>query len=350
MQNRCGIIFKFWIFVFCITVSVFFLCGCDESFQQTKSFNKENALYKLRPRALVIIKEALADDDRHIVNTAIEVVASTKQMDLMPRVEKLLLSDYITIRFAAAQAVGDTRYYRAKGSVEKLLNAPDEHTRIAAAYAMSQLGSAGSMGLLGEALKSQDQTVRANAATLLGKTGDTGVLKLLQWVQHDKDSTDKVKLVALEARAKLGNEAIFRKLWAIAYSSYWDDRIMAVKAIGALGTGKAKDVLITKLDDEVPEVRLASAEQLGILGDETGVPEVVEIFTSEPDPNLDDRRRENVKILAAMAIGQIGTQELTRYLPKLINDDSRMVRIATAKAILQCTAGGRENGKMPVLP
>ena len=350
MQNRCGINFKFWVFVSCITVSVFFFCGCDESFQQTKSFNKGSKLDKLRPRALVIIKEALADDDRHVVSTAIEVVASTNQMDLMPRVEKLLLSDYITVRFAAAQAVGDTRYYRAKSSVEKLLNAPDAHTRIAAAYAMNQLGSPGPMTLLGEALKSQDQTVRANAATLLGKTGDQGVLKLLRWVQHDKDSTDKVKLVALDARAKLGDDTIFNKLWAISYNSYWDYRIMAVKAFGALGTGEAKDVLITKLDDEVPEVRLAAAEQLGILGNQTGMLEVLDVFICKPDPNLDGKRRENVKVLAAMAIGQIGTQELTRYLPELINDDSRMVRIAAARAILQCTAGGRENGKMPVLP
>ncbi|MFC1676560.1 HEAT repeat domain-containing protein [Planctomycetota bacterium] len=295
---------------------------------------------KLRPQALAIIKKALVDDDRQIVNTAIEVVASTKQMDLMGQVEKLLFDDYIPVRFAAAQAVGDTRYYRAKGSVEKLLKAPDEHTRIAAAYAMNQLGSPGSMGLLGEALKSQDQTVRANAATLLGKTGDPGVLKLLQWVQHDKDSTDKVKLVALDARARLGDKTIFRKLWSISHSSYWDDRIMAVKAMGALGTRIAKDVLMTKLDDNVAEVRLAAAEQLGILGDETGVPEVLDVFTKQPDQTLGQKELENIKILTAMAIGQIGTEELTCYLPELINDDSMMVRIAAARAILQCTSDG----------
>ena len=90
-----------------------------------------------------------------------------------------------------------------------------------------------------------------------------------------KDSNDKVRFQAIESIAMLGDERILPKIWAIVYSGYADDRIIGIRAMGALGTAKAKDVLITKLDDEVLEVRLAAAEQLGKLKDPIGEPEVV---------------------------------------------------------------------------
>jgi HEAT repeat protein len=39
-----------------------------------------------------------------------------------------------------------------------------------------------------------------------------------------------------------------------------------------------------------------------------------------------------------MAIGQIRTPSLTKFLPELLKDESKFVRIAAAKAVLQSAA------------
>jgi HEAT repeat protein len=146
-----------------------------------------------------------------------------------------------------------------------------------------------------------------------------------------------VRFQAVESIARLGDEQIFPKLWAVVLSSYADDRIMGVKAMGALGTEKARQVLITKLDDDVLEVRLAAAEQLGALGDVTGEPNVLDVFNKNLTEDMDGKDLERVNTLTALAIGQIGTPALVKFLPELLKNESKTVRLAAAKAVLQCT-------------
>jgi HEAT repeat protein len=106
--------------------------------------------------------------------------------------------------------------------------------------------------------------------------------------------------------------------------------------MGALGTEQAKGALITMLDDGVLEVRLAAAEQLGKFQDPIGEAKVLEVFTKNLAVGLDREGVERVNVLTALAIGQIGTKSLTKYLPQLLKDESKFVRIAAAKAALQC--------------
>lgn len=318
-----------------------FVSGCNDSLWTT---GRSGSLENIRPEAVRIIRQGLADDDPRVRANAIEVVASTRQIELMPKVHQLLKDDFVPVRFAAALAVGDTEYHLAEGSVRQLLKEPDENVRIAAAYAAAKLGSAGSLNLIRKAITSSDQTVRANAALLLGKSGDESAIKLLYKALGDKSSNNNVKFMAVEAIARLGDEQILReKLWATVFSYYLDDRIRGITAMGALGTRKARDILITKLDDDVLEVQLAAAEQLGMLGDTIGEPNVLGVFTRNIiTAELNEEQLERVNARAALAIGQIGTKSLTRFLAQLLQDKSKIVRLAAAKAVLQCA-----NGKNP---
>jgi HEAT repeat protein len=329
-----------------ITCAVFIL-GCDKSLQETYS-PASGSIRALLPEAERIIQEDLSDDNPLIKANTIEVIAAAKQVKFMPKVERLLQDDFVPVRFAAALAVGDLEYSLAESSVKQLLKDKDENVRIAADYAMSKLragsgsafakASADKFELVRKAAASSDQTVRANAVMLLGKSGDRNSLKLLYWALRHKDSDDKVRFQAAEAIAKLGDERIYPKLWAMLISIYADDKIMGVRAMGALGTEEAKNALITKLDDDVLEVRLVVAEQLGMLGETTGEAEVLKVFTKNLTSELDKEELERVNTLTALAIGQIGTSNLTKFLPQLLKNESKFVRIAAAKAVLQCTA------------
>jgi HEAT repeat protein len=313
-----------------------FVFGCNEQVQII-SLDRTSNIGNLRPEAKQIVQSSLADDEAIIRVNAIEVVAETGQIELMPKVQRLLKDDFVPVRFAACLAAGDLQYRLSESTLKQLLTDRDGNVRIAAAYAMLKLGDADSFTILGKALASKDQVIRANAALLLGKSGDKSALKPLYWALRDKDSDDMVRFQAVESIARLGDEQIFPKLWAVVLSSYADDRIMGIKAMGALGTEKAKEVLITKLDDDVLEVRLAAAEQLGALGDVTGEPEVLDVFTKNLTEEMDGKDLERVDTLTALAIGQIGTPALVKFLPELLKNESKTVRLAAAKAILQCT-------------
>jgi HEAT repeat protein len=335
-MKRTQIIFISGVLAAC----AFFVFGCDETQREQRATGDEiRDTSGLLPQASRIIEDGLSDEDPQIKVMAIEVVAETQQKKLMPRVQQLLKDDFVPVRFAAAVAVGDMQYALAKGTVEQLQQARDENTRIAAAYAMYKLGSLKGLEVIRKAIASNDATIRANSAVLLGKSGDKESIKQLYWVMTDSNSDDKTRFQAAEAIARLGDEKIIKKLWTMIISTYADDRMMGLNAMGALGTPTAKDILITKLDDEVLEVRLTAAEQLGRLGSSSGEAVVLSVFTKEAaTAGLDKRDMERVKVLAALAIGQIGTKPVTRYLPELLQNESKFVRIAAAKAVFQCSA------------
>ncbi len=324
-----------------ITGIILFLYGCEELLKQAKQAPAASPAVDiggLRQEATRIILEALADDNDPLVRVnAIEVVAATGQVRLMPKVERLLRDGFVPVRFAAALAIGDLQYSIAEKSVYQLLRDRNPNVKVAASYTMVKLGHPEYSQVLLKAITSRDQTVRANAALLLGKTGDKGALNVLHWALKQKDSDDKVLFQAAGAIATLGDEQIFPKLWAMLISAYADDRVMGIEAMGRLGTTEARNSLVTMLNDAVLEVRLAAAERLGALKDTTGEPVVLDVFQKNLTAGLEKQDIQRANMRAALAIGQIGTKSLTKYLPQLLNDESKFVRIAAAKAAFQCT-------------
>jgi HEAT repeat protein len=328
------------LMVYAVMTCAVFILGCNK-FSQETYLPRGGSIDELVPEAEQIIQEGLSDDDPLIRANTIEVIATTKQIKQMPKVQRLLEDDFVPVRFAAALAVGDSEYSFAESSVRQLLIDRDENVKIAADYALCKLGTSSGFELVRKAAASSDQTVRANAVLLLGKSGDKNSLKVLYWALRNKDSDDKVRLQAAEAIARLGDERIYPKLWAMLISIYADDRVMGVSAMGLLGTEEAKNALITKLDDDILEVRLAAAEQLGMLGETIGEAEVLKVFTKNLTTGLDKEELQRVNTLTALAIGRIGTANLTRFLPQLLENESKFVRIAAAKAVIQCTIKNR---------
>jgi len=321
------------------------LGGCGQEGLEPFAGSDNIASLDVVAQAEQIIRQGLFDADPLIRVNAIEVVAQTGQIKLMPKVQHLLQDDFVPVRVAAAVAVGDVRYVLAKPKVAILLNDRDENVRIAAAYAMYKLGDTDAFEILRKAIASKDQTVRANAAWLLGKTGNQEGLKVLYIALNMPDSDDKVRYQAVESIARLGDERIYEKIWTMLISGYADVRVMGVLAMGALGTPKARDSLLSLLDDGVPEVRLRAAEQLGKLGSKAGEKVVLKILKKKNSIPLSIQARERIDVLTALAIGQICTDRLRKYLPRYLASDLKRVRLAAAEAIFRCINRSRSNGK-----
>jgi len=85
--------------------------------------------------------------------------------------------------------------------------------------------------------------------------------------------------------------------------------------------------------------------QLGKLGEPIGEPNVLQVLEKSPVTGMDTQGR----VFAALAIGEIGTEPLTKYLPQLLQDPSKPVRLAAAKAILR-HATRRQVPRNPMQP
>jgi hypothetical protein len=311
------------------------LLGCESPKPSAWSLSPPSPGGDLPTQASQIVLDGLADPDPQIRANAIEVVVTTRQVRFMPRVQRLLTDEAVPVRFLALVAVGDLAYAMAKNDVARFVNDPNPNIRMAAAYAMMKLGETQFYRGFRDEVTSEDQTVRANAALLLGKSAQKDAVRFLYWTMQRPDSSDKVVLQALESIAMQHDERIYPKLWSRLISKYADDRLLGVRAMGALGTEQAKNAIITMLDDNVLEVRLAAAEQLGKMGEPIGEAKVAEVFEKNLLSEMDAEGQFRVKVLSALAIGEIGSESLARHLPQLLQDPSKPVRLAAAKAVLR---------------
>lgn len=325
-----------------IFFSVFFVFGCVENGVLTGSGGENHGtnLARYEKQAIEIVRMGLMDENDLIRSHAIEVAASTNTKQLLPKVLKLTNDQSVPVRFAAAVAMGDTRFSASEYLLKNMLSDKDENVRIAASYSLMKLGHKNLEGSIFKALQSQNQTVRANAAMLLGKLGNKRAIDTLYKVLNDPESGNMARIQAVESIARLGEEGIYQRLWAMLISKYADDRIMGIRAMGALGTTDAKNSIMKFLyndkenpGDEDVNVRLCAAEELGKLGIRAGKGEVADYF-SKVSYNLNGLSSSWTNHLAIMAIGRIGGSELERYLPKLLSNPNKDLKLVAAQSLL----------------
>jgi HEAT repeat protein len=332
-----------------IALAFMFVVGCTGDFiaEFPTASDSPSDLHRYKKQAVEIVRVGLMNKNALVRTNSIEVVSSTKTIQLMPMVLKLTKSQAVPVRFAAAIAMGDVKYTAAEYTLKEMLRDKDENVRIAAAYSLTKLGVANYHDKILKALVSNDPTVQANAALLIGKLDYKPAIKALYKLIDDPKSNDMVKIQAVESIAMLGDEKIYPSLWAMLISRYADDRIMGVRAMGALGTQEAKDSIMKLLshEDNNPDqigknlgdediwVRLCAAEQLGRFGSKAGEKDVADYF-SGISHNLNRLPSSPGNQLAIMAIGRINSSNLNRYLPKLLSNPNKDLKLAAAQSLL----------------
>jgi HEAT repeat protein len=291
-------------------------------------------LKPLKSQAYAIIKTGISDNNAYIRNHAIEIAALTGQKELIGDIIQKLNDPSVAVRFVAAAAIGDMRCPTCGDHLKKALADSDQNVQIAAAYALIKTGDLSHYSKIREAALSPDGTVRANAILLLGKLSNKEDLPLIYQASRDNDAPDKVRLQAVDSIARLKDVRIYKdKLWPLLISKYADDRVMGIRGMGALGTKEAREAIQTMLKDDIAEVRLCAADELGKLGDSSGLENLVKYFQTNPDLN----QATVATGTAVMAIGNIKADILTGYLAKALNSESPYIRLAAAQSILIMT-------------
>ena len=283
-----------------------------------------------------IISDSLNYDNPVVRVNAIEISATTRQRNFMPVIHKLLQDPYVPVRFAACVAIGEMQYKTAINSVNQLLRDNDPNVIIAASFAMAKLGYPEYLKVLRDSIAgNENQVIKANSALLLGKFGDKSSIPRLYQLMKDPESSDLVSYQAAEAIAMLGDDNIYKTLYGMLISAYADVKITGVRAMGSLGTTQAENALLSMLGDPITEIRIAAAEQLGKMDNKSGQDIVLEVFQKNLYLTDDPQSKERINTLAALAIGEIATPNLKKFLPELLKNDSPFVRLAAAKAVFQ---------------
>ncbi len=319
--------------LFSIVLIALFVAGCvqQQTTGSTASAKKTVRTKSLKPRAKIILENGLKSKDARLRSSAIEVTVDTGQKDMLPHITRLTTDPIVPVRFSATVALGNMQCFSCEKIIRQSLNDPDVNVRIAAAYSLVKLNQPQFVEQVRAAAKSSDQTVRANSALLLGKLGNPDNIELLYTVLQASDSTDKVRLQAVESIANLGDERMYRsKLWALLISKFADDRVVGIRGMGALNTTESRNAIISKLDDDVQEVRLVAAEQLARLGDKRGEEQVYAYFKTRPDLN----KIEMANQTAVMAIGPLNSDRLNSQLPKALDSQSPYIQLLAARSVL----------------
>ncbi|MEJ5260894.1 MAG: HEAT repeat domain-containing protein [Anaerohalosphaeraceae bacterium] len=310
------------------------VCGCDRAagpVQGSGVQTSPQAVQALVPQALNVIKEGLDHPNSYIRTAAIEITAQTRQDMFLPRLMQLADDSKVTVRFAALVAMGDMQCTSCRPTLLKKLEDPNPNVRIAAAYGLFRIGVLEYRVRVLEALKNPNPTVAANAALLVGKMGKREDLPLLWELMTAGNPNEKVLFQAVESMARLQDPKVYRdKIWPLLISKYHDDRLWGIRCMGALGTPDAQTAIQTMLQDDVLEVRLAAAEQLGALEDRSGLYVVQDYFGRRP--NLDETTVANQ--LAVSAIGTLREPSLNGHLSKALSSKSPIVRLMAAKSVL----------------
>ncbi len=322
-----------------VLFSLAVLCGCEEKAVKSPGSGEEKvkpsaSLMPHRDQAVEIIKRTIDDKVGIMRAEAIEVVVSTNRRELLPTVRALAEDELAGVRFAAVTAIGDMGDTGGKSVLKKAVHDTDQNVRMAAAYSLAKLGDRYMAQAIRRLAFSEDQIVRANALLLLGKLGNKDDRQVVDTAMRRTDSNDKVKLQAMESRARLGDQRVYERIWALLISKHSDDRVMGIRCMGQLGTVEARDAIVTMLDDEVVEVRLTAAEQLGRMGFYMGEPEVYDYFTKLCEGINENSMAHN---MATMAAGRIGGPRLVPILIKRLESKFKPVRLRAAQGVLLLT-------------
>lgn len=324
----------------CVIMAAFIIIagGCAAQQKEKKTLAVDVAPIKvqsLKTSAMAILENSFTDSNPYMRNHAIEVALSTGQKQMITDIIQRLTDDSAAVRFTASVAIGDMECQTCQDLLNKTLRDENENVQIAAAYSLTKFGDKSHYRQIRDAAISSNGTLRANALLLLGKLGNPDDTQLLYLALKDLDAQDKVHLQAVDSLAVMKDAKIYKsKLWPLLISKYADDRVMGIRGMGALATKEAIDAIEKTLkNDDILEVRLVAAEELGRLGKTNGLEEVVKYF--QTNPNLNEATMATGT--AVTAIGKIKIDILTGYLAKSLESQSPYIRLVAAQSVLLMT-------------
>ncbi len=298
---------------------------------------------ELRERALDLLSEAGLSTYPLLRANAIEGLQPARAR-AEPLVRSGLNDENMGVRTVAAMTAGKLRLSESRAFIEPLLADESEMVRAAAIYALRRLGMGVSPTPLANFLHSPHANVRAHAAFILGELGDPSAVGMLTEAAGDdipRAPLVDVKIMRLqiaEALVKLGKDEALETVRASLYPSRpeeYETAALAAQIIGQVGDQRSMSSLIyltARVDEQqatMPaEVRLAAAASLAQLGNPRGSFIADEFWRHD---------QASLRAQSAFVFGETAVMANLPKLKEMLDDESGLVRVAAAAAILRIT-------------
>lgn len=283
-------------------------------------------------QSLADLLEALADPDDATREEAAQALAAQPDSKATQALIEALEDEYWSVRMHAAHALGKISGPSVLEALVPLLGDPIKECRDGAVEDFVRIGSPAVPRLI-MGLRDERWRVRECAARALGRIGDNSAVESLIAVLRDRDGA--VRTVAAEALGRLGDPRAIKGLIALFKDSSKLVRVSATIALTQIGDATVAP-LMSGLKDENFQVRLHSVQALGGITSDypTGRSWLRD---SRPVPSLiaclQDRDRA-VREDAAIALGMIGDQSAVPALIESLKDGQVKVRAIMALGMM----------------
>lgn len=222
------------------------------------------------------------------------------------------------IRYEAAVRLGEIGDPTAVNALLAALHDPMINNRTAAAKALGKIGDPAAVDELVRMLKDEIALVRQAAAEALGKIGDPAAIPDL--IKSLGEWNNDVRQAVASALGMIGDAAAVPRLLAVLRDERMGARGAAARALAMIGQ-PALPGLITELRNKDAYVRQYSATALGMIGDETAVPELVKMLNDLNEVNF-------VRFSAAEALVDMGAAGVPGLILALNDPDPEIREMA----------------------
>lgn len=210
---------------------------------------------------------------------------------------RALRDDDDKVRLAAARALGQGGALVAVPVMIEWLGDPDPKTRAAAAEALGDIGGTDATAALTRSLGDIDAAVRQRAVKALGTIGKKGNPSVvIALIPRLEDDKPDVKNATIQQLEELGDRRAVIPLVAKFSETGRETRRLAVRAVGKLGDPSAVPALIRLIHDSDEDVRTQAVAALGTLG----AVDAIDALTEQLGAGIDA-----YKAKVAYSLGQI---------------------------------------------
>lgn len=246
----------------------------------------------------VLFLFGIVDPTSHSIRTFIKQVASVRPTGVLA-MKKLSQSAEASERQLAIQRIGEAGMMLAESELVKLLKDPSPRVRREAAVALATVGGKEAASALIDLVESHPYLVEEEMVDALGASGDpTAVEALIKLLENPSSALRRASARAL---GKLGDERALESLIGAAdHPGDAELRRASIQALRTIGNPRCEEVLVKRLEDPYPSVRIAAAEAIAELDLRGGAPVLRKLLQNE----LDDSAAE-----FAYALGRVGNDE-----------------------------------------
>lgn len=252
-------------------------------------------------------------------------VAALRDMGLTEALGQALRAGDTAQRAVALDVLSNLPCPQCPGLLMDAFASLPESFQPAAVKALAGIAGEAAVEFFMDLLGSDNEAVLLEAVAFLGGSMQVPAAgaPLFGLLAH---SSDAVKEAALDACVAIGGAELDARFRDLSHSEDPMDRLMAVYALGRMGVGDHMDIIRAALIDEIPDIRKIALETLADScgHEETSLPLIVS--------RLDDENRD-VRLAVVEVLGGCDSATVYPYLEKALDDRDDWVRIRAIEAL-----------------